>query len=172
MKRLIVAHAVAALVVISGMAAMTVWNYAEAQAPVIAGSPLGDAPFMLSQAPVIGQGGAAPCPPIVARGPHLYGGCGKPSVMSAGCGSAAMGALVAFGSDVSGRISLGDDYVANATCTVNFATPWLTSPACVMSPSTTGGTVTNVAASTIALAFQASATSMKVNYVCIGQQPP
>jgi hypothetical protein len=77
---------------------------------------------VMAQAPVIGQGGAAPAPPWVARGSHAFSG-GPTPTFNAACGSVE---VAITGSDTAGAIHLGRDYdpAAPAGCLITFVQPW------------------------------------------------
>jgi len=81
-----------------------------------------------AQAPPIGQGGAAPGPPFVARGGHQYTGGPTPTV--SGCGTTI---LRVQGSDNTGFVRLGSDY-DGMQCQIRFTQPWSTEGGLVSQP--------------------------------------
>jgi uncharacterized integral membrane protein len=87
-----------------------------------------------AQAPVIGQGGAAPGPPLVYRDGFVIAGGGAPfKSLSAGCGSGS----VAAGNFTAGWIFLDNaTSVCGTTCDITFASGFdgnLYVPVCILS---------------------------------------
>jgi lysozyme family protein len=76
-----------------------------------------------AQAPVIGQGGAAPSQPLSQQSTHMVTAAPSPAIT--GCATASVG------SDTSGSVTA----TATATCTITFAASFGTPPACVVSDS-------------------------------------
>jgi hypothetical protein len=75
-----------------------------------------------AQAPVIGQGGAAPGPPIVNRGAHPIVAGPAPTIAdwsAPQCGNAVFG-----GSDVAGYITYGTTSNNTDWCALNFSSRW------------------------------------------------
>jgi hypothetical protein len=126
-----------------------------------------------AQAPVIGQGGAAPGPALVQRGNHVFGG--GPTPKFSGCGGT--GATI-VGTDTAGRVLLGSAWMtASDFCFIQFAVAYPSPPMChaiaeagnSLQPSTT-------------ISFSNDATSIVVTsggvantYIvwhCIGINPP
>jgi hypothetical protein len=87
-----------------------------------------------AQAPVIGQGGASPGPPMVFRGPHALAGGGQPTIT--GCGTPGAPAIPdnagVGGTDTAGNVVLARDYAPTGFCHVKFNTPFLVDPACAV----------------------------------------
>jgi hypothetical protein len=147
-----------------------------------------------SQAPPIGQGGAAPGPPVVQRNPWLFTGGGDPIIsVSAGCGLAGSSGPAqlydrAGGNHTAGFVFLGADYVANAVCTVTFATGFpgdgRTSPACVVSSTTQQITDPQPGAFNVVKGFnnttfrydtlimKSATTNVYISWICYGTSFP
>ena len=88
----------------------------------------------VAQAPVIGQGGAAPGPPFVFRGPHALSGGGQPTITSAsGCGTPGTVPLQSAhinGTDTAGNWYVGSDYTPATFCHIKFHDSFPNDPSC------------------------------------------
>jgi hypothetical protein len=85
----------------------------------------------LAQAPVIGQGGAAPGPPLVFQGSHAIVGGPPVTVDHAnaagdGCGAAPF----VRGTDTAGSINFPADANPATFCVLKFAVPYAQNPFC------------------------------------------
>jgi hypothetical protein len=92
-----------------------------------------------AQAPPIGQGGAAPGPPLVFRGSHAVVGGPSPRIdptQGPGCGTDSAVA----GSDVAGSIAFGSTSDPTMACVIRFAMPWQSFPVfCQVQPLAASG---------------------------------
>jgi hypothetical protein len=130
-----------------------------------------------AQAPVIGQGGAAPGPPFVNRGSHAH--IAGPTPIISNCGSAPE----IDGSDMAGFFVTGTGVAGN--CTITFVTPWLNNgitafeaPFCLVTMRSTNMGLSppvlfQYKADTIAITIQAGVgDSQFFNYTCVGNNLP
>lgn len=143
------------------------------------------------QAPPIGQGGAAPNPPLYNRGPHIFTSGATPKFVR--CGTGATGSVLPFirGTDVAGFMRVASDYdpAVPGGCEIDFVTPYVfegapfNAAAVSCSVSITGGSVTAPTVpwrfsydnATIVISGGAPSTPTTITSViwqCFGTQPP
>jgi hypothetical protein len=134
-----------------------------------------------SQAPPIGQGGAAPGPPFVARGGHIYASGPAPTIDPT-CIFVDPGFTHASGSDVVGYVYPRNTWAVGTPCKMTFAIPWDVVPACILfgfnqmgqpSPNLSYTLQQNAAGQYISITFYTTVapSGMQINYWCFGVPP-
>jgi hypothetical protein len=125
-----------------------------------------------AQAPVIGQGGAAPGPAMIQQGSHWFvaGPSAKLSPTIGSCGTTNAGII---GTDIAGIVRLGDDYNVSPTnfCTIVFANPWPQRPLCVFQAITDTPPqviIVNEGTDLPYAYFSSGTAAISVLYFCIG----
>src|SRR5215831_3225254 len=109
-----------------------------------------------AQAPVIGQGGAAPVIPVFVQGPHIFTAGPPPTITNCGGTTPIPG-----GNDNYGVVTPG-----TTTCTITFAAPWPQTPICSVAVSAASPTYT---VSINAITVSATTTGVPLTWACVGR---
>jgi hypothetical protein len=121
------------------------------RAALLLGACLALAGDVRAQAPVIGQGGAAPSFPAYSQGNHNY--TSGPTPVVTGCGS-----TPTFGTDTQGIATLG----ANGTCLITFTAQWPVAPMCIVNALT-------YTVSVSAITVPGATAGSQVTWSCVGR---
>lgn len=129
----------------------------------------------VAQAPVIGQGGAAPGPPLVYRNTHAYAGGGQPKIDPAAGNVTACGPTsIVRGTDTAGFVQFNAG-TPTAYCQINFAVQWAagTSSICMFQgDSTSSATLFTATSDNVSIYIKNWVNGSAVNWFCVGTPSP
>lgn len=108
-----------------------------------------------AQAPVIGQGGAAPVVPLFSQGSHNYTAGPLPTI--SGCG---------VSTGLAGDDNAGTVTPVATTCTITFQQAWPATPFCTVNASATAPTFT---VSPSAITVSVTVSGVPLVWQCIGR---